>query len=271
MQDLPSSISIIIIFTTLLMVVLVGFIVSIFLLYQKRQTLYYKNIQHLKLEFEHNILSAQLEMQENTFLNISQEIHDNIGLSLTLAKLNLSSAEVNQPRKIQNLLVDSTDLISKAINDLSDLSKSFNAEIITSQGLIHSLDLEIGRLKRNLKYHIEFTITGEPFYLESQKEILLFRIFQESINNVIKHAAANKISVNLLFSETLVIFKIADDGKGFDEELMKKTKKSQAGIKNIMKRASLMDATATVESKINAGTQIIITLPINMSKNDIKQ
>jgi two-component system NarL family sensor kinase len=268
MQDLPGNIIIIIIFTTLLMIVLVAFIVSIFFLYQKKQILYFNNIEQLKLEYENNLLSAQLEIQENTFKNISQEIHDNIGLSLTLAKLNLNSIEVKDQKKSQSLVLNSGELITKAINDLSDLSKSFNAEIIVSQGLISSLELEIGRIKKSLNYNIEYQIVGEPFFLDSKKEVLLFRIFQESINNILKHASANKILVQLCYSENQFTLAINDDGKGFNKEDVTSTKKGQAGIKNILRRASLMDATATIETKIDFGTLINIILPINPLQHD---
>jgi len=267
MQDIPGNIIVVMIFTTLLMIVLVAFIVSIFYLYQKRQILYYKNIEQLKLEYDNNILSAQLEMQENTFSNISQEIHDNIGLSLTLAKLNLNSIEVKETNKYQTLVQNSSELISKAISDLSDLSRSFNAEVIISQGLISSLQIEIARIQKGLKYHVDCRVLGEPYYLESKKEILLFRIFQESINNVIKHAFAKTVMVQLQYFEEKVIFTIGDDGKGFDEKQIQTTKKSQAGLKNILKRASLMDANVTINSELNRGTQIEITIPTNTSKS----
>jgi len=112
----------------------------------------------LKLEYEKNLLTAQLEIQENTLLNISQEIHDNIGLSLTLAKLNLNSVEIDDKNRSMSLVSCSGDLITKAINDLNDLSKSFNAEVIMNQGFLYSIEHEICRIKKHLTHKIECDI-----------------------------------------------------------------------------------------------------------------
>jgi two-component system NarL family sensor kinase len=239
--------------------------VSIFFLYQKRQILYVSSIEQLKLEHANNLLSAQLEIQENTFKNISQEIHDNIGLSLTLAKLNINSIRIDDPKSSQNLLFGSGELISKAINDLSDLSKSFNAEIVTNQGLITSIAMEINRLRQNLNYKVDYQVLGEPIHLEAQNEILLFRIFQESINNILKHAFASQLTVELHYKEIEFSLIISDNGKGFDKERILATKKNQAGLTNILKRASMMQAVAKINSNIGLGTNIEIILPLKSS------
>jgi signal transduction histidine kinase len=220
-------------------------------------------MEKLRLEHENDLLLAQLETQESTFLNISQEIHDNIGLSLTLAKLNINSIDILDYKKSQTLLFNSNELISKAIADLSDLSKSFNAEVITNQGLLNSLERELSRIKLNLNYEVAYNVVGEPFHLDSQKEVLLFRIFQESMNNIIKHAGANRISVELKYTETEFKLTIADNGKGFNKEEVHSTRRNGAGIRNIFKRASLMHAVATIDSTLNFGTSINIKLPLN--------
>jgi two-component system, NarL family, sensor kinase len=263
MQQVSNHIIVILVFTSFLLMLLVAFIISLFFQYEKRQLVYYNNIQQLNLEHENNLLCAQLEIQENTFANISQEIHDNVGLSLTLAKLNINSIKINDRKNLQTLLVNSEELITKAITDLGDLSKSFNADVIISQGLLSSLETEIARLTRNVPCTIQCHIIGEPFYLESRKEVLLFRIFQEAINNVIKHASASKITVKLLYEENKFTFTVADDGKGFDKDQVADKKKSQAGIKNIERRAALMNGTTSIYTEADKGTLITINLPIN--------
>ena len=77
----------------------------------------------MKLDYEKNLLHTQLEIQEQTLQHISREIHDNINLSLTLAKLNLNTFDWNYPVKAKNKIDSSLQQISKAIVDLSDLSK----------------------------------------------------------------------------------------------------------------------------------------------------
>jgi len=84
-----------IIITTLFILILIFFIVFILFLYQRRHISYQKGLEILKSDFEKTLLTTQLEIQEQTFQNISREIHDNIGLSLTLAKLNLNTINWN--------------------------------------------------------------------------------------------------------------------------------------------------------------------------------
>ena len=90
MQKTPDDIIIFLLVTTSIILVMAGFVITIVLLYRKKQISYQKDIDHIKAEYEKAILNTQLEIQEQTFRNISKEIHDNIGMSLTLAKLNLN-------------------------------------------------------------------------------------------------------------------------------------------------------------------------------------
>src|SRR5688572_10028460 len=91
MLEERKSIIIFIIVITVFILLLIAFIVFILFLYQRRHIAYQKGLDELRSEFEKDILKAQVEMQEDTFSAISREIHDNIGLSLTLAKLNLNT------------------------------------------------------------------------------------------------------------------------------------------------------------------------------------
>src|SRR6266513_24872 len=85
--------------TTLLILFLVALISTILFLYQKKRIAFIKNFEEVKIDYEKNLLKTQLEIQEHTFQNISQEIHDNISLSLTLAKLNLNTLDLSDKKK----------------------------------------------------------------------------------------------------------------------------------------------------------------------------
>src|SRR5215831_12354634 len=120
---------------TFILLLLVSFIISILFIYQKKQIAHFNTIEELKLDHEKRLLQTQLEMQEQTFQHISREIHDNISLSLTLAKLNLNTLHWENAEKAKAQTDLSLEQISKAINDLSDISKSLNSELIINQGL----------------------------------------------------------------------------------------------------------------------------------------
>ena len=249
--------------TTLLILFLVALISTILLLYQRKRIAFIRNVEKMRLDYEKNLLKTQLEIQEHTFQNISQEIHDNISLSLTLAKLNLNTIRIHHKEATQESIKDSISLISNAIMDLSNISKSLNSEVISSHGLITALQVEIEKIKKCGKYDVLFDISGEPVYMEPQKELLLFRITQEALNNIIKHARATCIKLRLNYQNDQVDLNVEDNGIGFIIDSIKsQTNGMKAGLTNMATRADLIHGTCRIESVPSLGTRILITAPI---------
>ena len=232
-------------------------------MYQKKQLAYHENLDKLKLDYEKNILKTQVEIQENTFENISREIHDNINLSLTLAKLNLNTINWDEKQKSEALINSSVDLLSEAIIDLSDISKSMNPEIISNQGLINAIEKEIERIGRTGHFKINFAVKGDPIYMDAQKELIIFRIVQESINNIIKHAKATQIGIELYFNNERLGLTITDNGNGFCMETFdtNPNRKHKAGLINMRTRARMFNGDLTIKSNPGSGTNIFATIP----------
>src|SRR5262245_8611483 len=190
MQNAHYNLILFILASTFLILLMAGFIVTILFLYKNKQLAYFKSIEELKLDYEKNLLHTQLEIQEQTLQHISREIHDNISLSLTLAKLNLNTFDWNCLSKARTQINCSLEQVSKAITDLTYLSKGLNSELIANQGLIEVLKSEVERLKESSLFDLNYTITGTAVFMDSQKELVIFRIIQEAFNNIIKHAKA---------------------------------------------------------------------------------
>ena len=264
MRNQNTEIIVFIFATTILILLLAGFIVTILFLYQKKQISFEKNLEEMKLDHEKNLLITQLEIQEQTFQNISREIHDNIGLSLTLAKLNLNTLNLDDPYNSKEKINSSISLISESITNLSDISKSLNSEIISTHGLLKALEMEIGILNKAGVYHIEYEITGIPVFLECQKELILFRIIQEAFNNIIKHARAKNISLFLDYSNTQMNLCIVDNGIGFSNEQIERNRstKIMAGLNNMRQRAKMINGDCSIESIIDKGTVIKVQVPL---------
>ena len=131
MQKSP-AIFFIVIIGIILGLVLVGFIVAILFLYQRRQQKQEQEITRMKDEYEKEALRSQLEIQENTLKTIAQELHDNIGQMLSVVKLSLSSVSVTLDKddKAYSPLRSSQEILNKAIFDLSNLTKSLHTERI---------------------------------------------------------------------------------------------------------------------------------------------
>jgi len=249
---------------TFLILSLLGFIITVLFLYQRKQIAYRNDLNQIRTEYEKNLLTTQLEIQESTLKNISREIHDNIGLSLTMAKLNLNTIQLEDHKNTLVKVHSSIDFISKAIVDLSSISKSLNSDIILNHGLINALETEIKTLNYIGKVSIDFQVSGSPIFLEAQKELVAFRVVQEAINNCIKHSNAKQVWLNLDYLGDELNLSIKDDGEGFNvlEKLSsRKNARNGSGLINIQNRAKLILGSSQIESSIGEGTTIKVIIP----------
>ena len=237
---------------SIIVVAFVGFVVLLAYLFTTRKNKLIQEKQLMKTQFEQELLQTQLEIQEQTLKTISEEIHDNVGQVLSLAKLNLNTFESNSEQKLQDTKV----LISKAINDLRDLSRSMHGDRITELGLQQSLADELQILENSGEFRTRMTITGEPYKLPPQKEMVLFRIAQEALNNVIKYSKAKNITVTLNYANGNFSLAVTDDGTGFDLH-----SKTGIGLKSMQNRAALIGGRFNLQSAPGSGTSITIELP----------
>ncbi len=264
MESSNSDIFVMIIGVTAVLMILLVFIVSFLFLYKNRQMKYKIEMESVKEKFTQEILKAQLEIKEQTLKNISEEIHDNVGQVLSLAVLSLSSVELGDADKAAIKIENVTNLVQKAVADLRNLSKTMDAENISTIGLTAIIKFELELLEKTGLYKTSLRVTGEEKRLNGQRELILYRIIQESLNNVIKHAKASLIKVSVSFNQTALCIEIADNGIGFTVATVSKNDiyKNGAGIKNMNNRAVLIGGTFDIKSISSAGTTITMTIPL---------
>ncbi len=266
MLKAPTEFIIIFIFISVLLILALGvFITIIIFRYQQKQNSYFIDIESLKISYQNSLLQSQLEIQEQTFQNISREIHDNIGQKLTLAKLQLNTLTYNSKDETASRVTDSISMIGEAITDLSDISKSMSSEILLNNGLIKALEFETAQLLKSGRYKIHFSVTGEPVFLDANTELVLFRIAQEALTNIIKHADASVINIRLHYDNALVTMVIHDNGKGFRTE----DSYFGSGLSNMKKRADTIKANLRISSTPNECTQIQIEIPLYEKSNTL--
>ncbi len=255
---------IIAIFSVSLVIVILALFATLFFLIHKRKIKQNKKEKNeLQTQFQQTLLQTQLEIQEQTLKNISQEIHDNVGQVLSLAKLNLNTMDVTKTEQLQGKINNTLTQVSKAINDLRDLSKSFNTDNITAIGLIKAIATELDVISKTDSHKTTFRITGNSRQLEPQKELILFRIVQEALHNIIKHADAQTVKVSANYSDEQLELEITDNGKGFDLTALNNEMKNDfgLGIRNMNNRAKLIGAEFNMSSSTGQGTIVKITLP----------
>ncbi len=262
MQPNGTNLMIFIILGTLVFLVLGALLTILLLIFKKKQT---KNIQEkaaLKAAYEQEILQSQIEVQNQTLQQIGQELHDNIGQILSVARLNLNILEesgLSNETSVQ--IKDTNELVNKAISDVRTLSKSLDGDFVKDFGLEQSIVHELNRLRKTGIFQTEIEVKGTRTGLGFQKEIVLFRITQEIINNALKHAQASNLKVCLDYTDGFLL-KIEDNGKGFDYHKLieKNLSTSGAGLRNIERRVESIGGECTIESSVGEGTKIEITL-----------
>jgi len=241
----------------LVFICLVGFIIYFVFLYKKRQQQNILEQEHLQSEFQQELLKTQVEVQEQTLTNISREIHDNITQVLSFVKLNLGLIdEANE--KTKSKIIESRELIAQIINDLRNLSKSLSFEHIALLGMVKIMEIEISRLNNSGLIAAELGVEGEPYSLGEQRELVLFRIYQEALNNTLKHSGAKHLKINLQYSDELFNLTLEDDGVGFSPDGL--AGNGGAGLKNMKNRAALIGAAASIGSIVGKGCCIKVSL-----------
>jgi signal transduction histidine kinase len=236
----------------LLAIAIIMLLLAVYYTNTKKRLIREKDL--LKATYEQAVLSAQLEIQEQTLHHVSQEIHDNIGQVLSFVKLNLGTAIGLTSHEKDEKITASKDLVSQAIGDLRDLSKSLSLDHISTNGFIQTIKTEVQRINKSKLVKVVFEQSGEYYNLGEQKELVLFRIMQESVNNALKHSGAKYLTITLQYSQDLFTLTVLDDGSGFDQK--DALAKSGSGLKNIQNRANLIGAEVEMSSETGKGSMI---------------
>jgi two-component system NarL family sensor kinase len=260
------------IIVTSMVFILLGIFIVLFIVFHKLKQK--ENLQEktkLLSRFTQELLQTQLEIQEQTLKNISLEIHDNIGQSLSLAKLTLNTMLPVTDEYLQEKIINSKQLVSKAIGDLRDLSRSLDTDYVKEMGLQRAIEYELEMMQKTGAMRTALRVEGPVIRLDKQKELILFRIIQETFNNIIKHAEATKLEVNVYCRSSELEFMIIDNGKGVDlTPLNEGNSNFGLGIRNMHNRAKMIGADFRMNSTVGMGTQVRIILPIEINEHESK-
>jgi len=257
--NINKEIYIAIIAGTLIFLLFSIFIVAYVIIYWKRKVRHIREVDNLKLVFNEELLKSQLEIKEQTLKNISDEIHDNVGQNLSLAKVLVNIID-QKGTFDRDTLIDLKECVTHAITDLRDMAHSLSSTRIQQLRIHELIAADIHRLKKTGVNEASLEIAGHERDIEAKDKLILFRIVQESLQNIIKHANASRVVITLTYQETMLVINIDDNGNGFDIE-KSAGNSSGLGLQNIVSRAGLIHGKATIESKIDRGTCITINMP----------
>jgi len=201
---------------------------------------------------------AVLQAQEQEKARLSKDLHDGVGATLALIKLNISSIAADAGT--EQLLTSTKKLASEAIKEVRGISHDLMPGVLINSGLQAAITEVLDAV------NIAGTITTQLHYglterLDADAERNLFRIVQEATNNIVRHAGATKMSVTLVQAPRSVTLTITDNGKGMDHDRPGASRGN--GLNNIYSRADLMKGVVTITGQPGKGTDITITIPYN--------
>jgi len=211
----------------------------------------------MQQDFEQQLLQSQMEVQEATFSALGKELHDNVGQLLSSTKMLLGITQRNLSN-VPDTLTTAEETLGKAIQELRALSKTLNKEWLEQFNLIENLQTEAARV--NATDHLQVTIhhNNHSLPLQTDEQIILFRIVQEALQNAIKHAEAKHITISFMVDVHSLNILIEDDGNGFDVSQTP----SGVGFINMNHRTQLLGGTIRWEASPQAGTRVSIHLPV---------
>jgi signal transduction histidine kinase len=254
MDILSQEITIVVVASSFFLLVAVG-IVVLFLVYQKRQLKYILEKKELSNQFQRELLKTRLEAHEETMNQLSTELHDNIGQLLSSSKFLIGVAERALELPPESLRM-AEETISKAIQEVRALSKSLNTEWLEKFNLLENLQMESDRIKISKVLHVTLQ-HPQTINMPADRQLMLFRIVQEALQNAIKHGQASTIGIEVIQLENELSVSIKDDGRGFD---IGNVSLQGVGINSIKHRTKLLNGVVRWNSTTH-GTSVTIQLP----------
>jgi len=206
------------------------------------------------------INKATVEAQEEERKQIGKELHDNIGQQLTTTKLYLDIVRENVDGAEFKLVFQASRAITDIINEIRKLSRALTPSALNDLGLIESVRDLCESIKTTQAFGIRFYHKYfDEEILDENIKLMLFRIIQEQINNIIKHAEATVILIRLQTDAEQVILTITDNGKGFNPAAIKKG----LGLDNMANRVEIFNGKFDLKTETGKGCSITASIPIN--------
>ncbi len=205
-----------------------------------------------------------IEIQESERRHLARELHDEIGQVLSAVSVNLKIVKTKVHASVRPRLEESTQIVDKAIEQVRNLSLDLRPSVLDDFGLASALRWYVDRL--SVRTGLRIHLTTEPHTSEIPFEVrnACFRVAQEALTNVVRHAAAREAWIELVQRQSEVLLTIRDDGQGFDVDaaLRRASQGGSLGLLGMRERIELLDGKAHLQSQPRKGTTIQIRLPL---------
>lgn len=252
--------------STLIVLIIVGFafllLLLLFGIWRRQQKA--KAIAAAELTRQKEIRAkAIIEAEEKERIRIAKDLHDGVGQILSAAKMNLSSVQENVQLKNEGdrmAFKNALDLVDESVKEVRAVSHNMMPHTLLKLGLASAVREFVTKLQGSPSLKINLEIVGLDGRLEPDRESVLYRVIQELVSNVIKHAKASVISLQLIRHEKELTIMVEDNGVGFD--VARRDSFEGIGLKNIVSRIEYVNGSINFDSTPGRGTTVIIELPL---------
>jgi signal transduction histidine kinase/ligand-binding sensor domain-containing protein len=210
-------------------------------------------------------LEAIVNTEEKERMRIAKDLHDGIGQLISSIKLNLGAALSKLQRSdlttAEDLIDKSNESINRIAQELRNISYNLLPPSLEQFGLASAIEEEVDRLRDQSDVYVNFDYATTNVKFDQKIELMLFRVFQELLNNALRHAKAREITIQLIEHERDLMLMVEDDGVGFSLNRAS-NKKFSGGLKNIQSRIELIKGELKIDSGQESGTTVTVVIPL---------
>ncbi|MBI3138735.1 MAG: PAS domain S-box protein [Sphingobacteriales bacterium] len=210
-------------------------------------------------------LTAHLQnIREEERANIAREIHDELGQQLTVLKMDiawLNKRFQGVDEKVNLRLKDLLIMLDETVQSVRRISSQLRPSLLDDLGLIAAMEWQLGEFEKRAGIKTGLSAPQDEIPVPDTAKTALFRIFQESLTNVVRHSSAKKVSVELKEEQGQLVMTIKDDGKGFD--LTRVAEKKTLGILGMKERSEMMGGRYEIRSIPGEGTTVVVSVPVS--------
>jgi signal transduction histidine kinase len=232
---------------------------------EKNKELAQQRTQEKLRQQELAFTTKMLEQQEREQQRVAEDLHDRVGSLLSLVKIHLISLK-KHVKISSNDAVDkfkkTNNIVDETCDEVRKIAYNMASSVLAKYGLKAALEELIDTLKEDDSLEVEFVTHGINKQLQDDLETCIYKIIQELINNIIKHAEANEISLQLIQSKEKINITLEDNGIGFNTE-NEKLYNNGMGLRNVQSRLLKVNGELLIDSAPRKGTTITINIPIN--------
>ena len=198
-----------------------------------------------------------LEAQEGERKRIARELHDEVGQTLTAIALRAERAAVAGSAEQSAALAEIADTVLRSLEDVQRIGRELRPEALDDLGLVNALIVLCRRIEGQAHLRVHRSLDWHLPPLSPEVELVIYRVAQEALTNVLRHAGASEVTVSLRETAENVVLSVSDDGRGLPAEV------AERGPKGMRERAMLIDAELIVGARpASGGTEVVLRIPI---------